>query len=212
MDLLAFCSVHFIISDMICVLYLGCPPGSLRLLRRLTDRQQYLIFTHDKQCKQYHHENKSSYLPWSYQNHGLYFQTYSQLCLYVYLFFSPISILTSQVEKSLTRPEKNPLLKDCGLSGEQWLIWRQPGDEEVDLYYPVFMTVRWYYDNYEMTLDKDAHQSEELLLDFVQQFLNSCYKRILMNRRVSLSGVCLRLRPKIVSIIPAPGVSQTTVR
>ena len=106
MDLLAFCSVHFIISDMICVLYLGCPPGSLRLLRRLTDRQQYLIFTHDKQCKQYHHENKSSYLPWSYQDHGLYFQTYSQLCLYVYLFFSPISILTSQVEKSLTRPEK----------------------------------------------------------------------------------------------------------
>ena len=41
------------------------------------------------------------------------------------------------------RPEKeNPLVKACGLSGEQWLIWRQPGDEEVDLYYPVFMTVR----------------------------------------------------------------------
>ena len=108
--------------------------------------------------------------------------------------------------------KKNPILKDCGLSGEQWLIWRQPGDEEVDLYYPVFMTVRWYYDNYEMTFDKDAHQSEELLLDFVQQFLNSSYKRILMNRKVSLSGVCLRLRLKIVSIIPAPRVSQTTVR
>ena len=118
MDLLAFCSVHFIISDMICVLYLGCPPGSLRLLRRLTDRQQYLIFTHDKQCKQYHHENKSSYLPWSYQNHGLYFQTYSQLCLYVYLFFSPISILTSQVEKSLTRPEKKiPFSKTAACQG-----------------------------------------------------------------------------------------------
>ena len=83
---------------MICVLYLGCPPGSLRLLRRLTDRKQYLIFTHDKQCKQYHHENKSSYLPWSYQDHALYFQTYSQLCLYVYLFFSPISILTKSLK------------------------------------------------------------------------------------------------------------------
>jgi len=31
------------------------------------------------------------------------------------------------------------------LIGEQWLIWRQPGDEEVDLYYPVFMTVRFLF-------------------------------------------------------------------
>ena len=29
------------------------------------------------------------------------------------------------------------------LIGEQWIIWKQEGDEEVDLYYPVFMTVRW---------------------------------------------------------------------
>ena len=29
------------------------------------------------------------------------------------------------------------------VAGEQWLIWRKEGDEEVDLYYPVFMTVRW---------------------------------------------------------------------
>ena len=29
------------------------------------------------------------------------------------------------------------------LVGEQWIIWRQPGDEEVDLYYPIFMTFRW---------------------------------------------------------------------
>ena len=29
------------------------------------------------------------------------------------------------------------------LVGEQWIIWKQEGDEEVDLYYPVFMTVRW---------------------------------------------------------------------
>ena len=28
------------------------------------------------------------------------------------------------------------------LVGEQWIIWKQEGDEEVDLYYPVFMTVR----------------------------------------------------------------------
>ena len=28
------------------------------------------------------------------------------------------------------------------LIGEQWIIWRAPGDEEIDLYYPIFMTVR----------------------------------------------------------------------
>ena len=28
------------------------------------------------------------------------------------------------------------------LVGEQWIIWKKEGDEEVDLYYPVFMTVR----------------------------------------------------------------------
>ena len=28
------------------------------------------------------------------------------------------------------------------LVGEQWILWKQEGDEEVDLYYPVFMTVR----------------------------------------------------------------------
>ena len=28
------------------------------------------------------------------------------------------------------------------LLGEQWIIWRKPGDEEVDLYYPIFMTVK----------------------------------------------------------------------
>ena len=31
------------------------------------------------------------------------------------------------------------------LIGEQWVIWRQPGDEEVDLYYPIFMTVRFLF-------------------------------------------------------------------
>ena len=31
------------------------------------------------------------------------------------------------------------------LVGEQWIIWRQPGDEEVDLYYPIFMTVRFLF-------------------------------------------------------------------
>ena len=31
----------------------------------------------------------------------------------------------------------------ASLVGEQWIIWKQEGDEEVDLYYPVFMTVRW---------------------------------------------------------------------
>ena len=25
------------------------------------------------------------------------------------------------------------------LIGEQWIIWRKPGDEEVDLYYPIFI-------------------------------------------------------------------------
>ena len=29
------------------------------------------------------------------------------------------------------------------LVGEQWIIWKKEGDEEVDLYYPVFMTVRF---------------------------------------------------------------------
>ena len=31
------------------------------------------------------------------------------------------------------------------LIGEQWVIWRRPGDEEVDLYYPIFMTVRFLF-------------------------------------------------------------------
>ena len=31
------------------------------------------------------------------------------------------------------------------LIGEQWVIWRKPGDEEVDLYYPIFMTVRFLF-------------------------------------------------------------------
>jgi len=31
------------------------------------------------------------------------------------------------------------------LIGEQWVIWREPGDEEVDLYYPIFMTVRFLF-------------------------------------------------------------------
>merc|ERR1719320_2214686 len=31
------------------------------------------------------------------------------------------------------------------LIGEQWIIWRRPGDEEVDLYYPIFMTVRFLF-------------------------------------------------------------------
>merc|ERR1712106_1282597 len=31
------------------------------------------------------------------------------------------------------------------LIGEQWIIWRKPGDEEVDLYYPIFMTVRFLF-------------------------------------------------------------------
>ena len=31
------------------------------------------------------------------------------------------------------------------LIGEQWIIWRKPGDEEVDLYYPIFMTVRFVF-------------------------------------------------------------------
>ena len=31
------------------------------------------------------------------------------------------------------------------LIGEQWIIWRQAGDEEVDLYYPIFMTVRFLF-------------------------------------------------------------------
>ena len=31
------------------------------------------------------------------------------------------------------------------LIGEQWIIWRHPGDEEVDLYYPIFMTVRFLF-------------------------------------------------------------------
>ena len=31
------------------------------------------------------------------------------------------------------------------LIGEQWLIWRQPGDEEADLYYPIFMTFRFLF-------------------------------------------------------------------
>ena len=30
----------------------------------------------------------------------------------------------------------------ASLVGEQWIIWKQEGDEEVDLYYPVFMSVR----------------------------------------------------------------------
>ena len=29
------------------------------------------------------------------------------------------------------------------LIGEQWIIWRQPGDEEVNLYYPLFMTIKF---------------------------------------------------------------------
>ena len=31
------------------------------------------------------------------------------------------------------------------LIGEQWIIWRNPGDEEVDLYYPIFMTIRFLF-------------------------------------------------------------------
>ena len=31
------------------------------------------------------------------------------------------------------------------LIGEQWIILRKPGDEEVDLYYPIFMTVRFLF-------------------------------------------------------------------
>ena len=31
------------------------------------------------------------------------------------------------------------------LIGEQWIIWRKPGDEEVDLYYPIFMTIRFLF-------------------------------------------------------------------
>ena len=31
------------------------------------------------------------------------------------------------------------------LIGEQWIIWRQEGDEEVDLYYPIFMTIRFLF-------------------------------------------------------------------
>ena len=31
------------------------------------------------------------------------------------------------------------------LIGEQWIMWSQPGDEEVDLYYPIFMTVRFLF-------------------------------------------------------------------
>merc|ERR1711963_1195401 len=31
------------------------------------------------------------------------------------------------------------------LIGEQWILWRNPGDEEVDLYYPIFMTVRFLF-------------------------------------------------------------------
>ena len=31
------------------------------------------------------------------------------------------------------------------LVGEQWIIWRAPGDEELDLYYPFFMTFRFMF-------------------------------------------------------------------
>ena len=33
----------------------------------------------------------------------------------------------------------------ASLVGEQWIIWRQFGDEEVDLYYPIFMTIRFLF-------------------------------------------------------------------
>ena len=31
------------------------------------------------------------------------------------------------------------------LIGEQWVIWRKPGDEEVALYFPIFMTIRFLF-------------------------------------------------------------------
>jgi len=31
------------------------------------------------------------------------------------------------------------------LIGDQWIIWRKPGDEEVDLYYPIFLTFKFLF-------------------------------------------------------------------
>ena len=31
------------------------------------------------------------------------------------------------------------------LIGEQWIIWRKEGDEEVDLYYPIFLTFKFLF-------------------------------------------------------------------
>ena len=60
------------------------------------------------------------------------------------------------------------------LVGEQWIIWKQEGDEEVDLYYPVFMTVRselifklfdsqsfWNVDKSELKLNKKKQRTIE---------------------------------------------------
>ena len=33
----------------------------------------------------------------------------------------------------------------ASLIGEQWIIWRKPGYEEVDLYYPIFMTIKFLF-------------------------------------------------------------------
>ena len=31
------------------------------------------------------------------------------------------------------------------LIGEQWIIWRKEGDEEIDLYYPIFLTFKFLF-------------------------------------------------------------------
>ena len=61
----------------------------------------------------------------------------SEVANYVYL---PVPLVYTQVVHLAVY-----VYFAVSLIGEQWIIWRKPGDEEVDLYYPIFMTVRFLF-------------------------------------------------------------------
>ena len=61
----------------------------------------------------------------------------SEVATYVYL---PVPLVYTQVVHLAVY-----VYFAVSLIGEQWIIWRKPGDEEVDLYYPIFMTVRFLF-------------------------------------------------------------------
>ena len=64
-------------------------------------------------------------------------QSLSEVATYVYL---PVPLVYTQVVHLAVY-----VYFAVSLIGEQWIIWRNPGDEEVDLYYPIFMTVRFLF-------------------------------------------------------------------